>query len=65
MGTDKNSEHFFCPECGRELRIMHTAENTEKGGFDVLAHCEGCLRDWKWYRDPEGQSHELQRHFWG
>ena len=61
----KELGHFFCPHCNKELRVMYTSENKEKGGIDVIAHCENCLRDWAWHRDSTGRSHEMQRHFWG
>lgn len=54
-----------CPECNANLRIMYTEKNEEKGGYDILAHCEHCHRDWEWYQDPNGHAHEMQRHFWG
>lgn len=63
--TKTSIEPRNCPNCNTQLRIMYTEKDTKQGGVDVLAHCECCHRDWKWYQDATGLAHEMHRHFWG
>lgn len=53
-----------CPVCGKPLEVMNVADNQHSpGGFDVIAHCWNCDSDYEWFCDKDGETSEMQHHF--
>ena len=39
-----------CPVCGMPLKVVSITDNEHSpNGFDVIAHCESCNSDHKWF----------------
>ena len=53
-----------CPACGKPLEIMSIADNQHSpGGFDVIAHCQNCHSDYKWFCDKDGGISDIKQYF--
>lgn len=51
-----------CPVCGMTLKVVSITGNEHSpNGFDVIAHCERCSSDYKWFCDKDGVMSEMKK----
>lgn len=65
VDVDKMFEKETCPYCHVNLEEKSVVRCDDRGGCEVLALCNECLRTWKWYRDPAGWSRDMEQYFFG
>ena len=58
-------EEKVCPHCNVKLEEKSVTYCEEDGSYEVLAHCNECLRTWQWDVDAEGKSTDLGQYFFG
>ena len=59
------AEAKVCPYCNVKLEEKSAVYCEENGSYEVLAHCNECLRTWRWVVDAEGKSTDLEQYFFG
>ena len=56
----------LCPVCGKPLEVMSITDNGYSPyGFDVIAHCQNCHSDYKWFCDKDGSVSDMKQYFFG
>ena len=51
-----------CPVCGMPLKVVSITDNEHSpNGFDVIAHCESCNSDHKWFCDKDSVMSEMKK----
>ena len=51
-----------CPVCGMPLKVVSITDNEHSpNGFDVIAHCESCNSDHKWFCDKYSVMSEMKK----
>jgi len=51
-----------CPVCGFPLKVVSITGNEHSpNGFDVIAYCESCNSDYKWFCDKDGVMSEMKK----
>ena len=56
----------LCPVCGKPLEVMSITSNRHSpGGFDVIARCQNCRSNYKWFCDKDGGVTDMKEHFFG
>ena len=65
-GTRQARKIRPCPACGKPLEVMSITDNQHSpGGFDVIAHCQTCHSDYKWFCDKGGGVSDMSQYFFG
>ena len=55
-----------CPVCGEPLEVTSITDNRHSpGGFDVIARCQNCRSNYKWFCDKDGGVTDMKEHFFG
>ena len=56
----------LCPACGEPLEVISITSNRHSpGGFDVIARCQNCRLNYKWFCDKDGGVTDMKEHFGG